>query len=59
MRLVMLVPMLAPMTANTAVPALNSPAATSVMISEVVKEELCTTEVTNTEAINATSGLSP
>ena len=36
----MLVPMLAPMTAKIAVPTLNSPAATRVMISDVVNEEL-------------------
>ena len=51
--------MLAPITANTAVSIGIWPAATSVMISDVVNEELCTIEVTRTAPNIAKSGLFP
>ena len=56
---VTLVPMLAPITANTAVSIGIWPAATRVMISDVVNEELWTIEVTSTAPNNAKSGLWP
>jgi hypothetical protein len=59
MRPVTLVPMFAPMTAKTAVSIGIWPAATIVMISEVVKEELWTIEVTSTAPNRANSGFCP
>ena len=56
---VTLVPMLAPITANTAVSIGICPAATSVMISDVVNAELWTMEVPSSAPHSVKSGWCP